>query len=138
MSNQKKNAKVVKKSVVMDVNNDSQDLDTNLNTGGSPVVVMIGGKPQIAGSNHVESVEENEAEADKMLAANRNVRVTALPDGFNPEEEEVVLTNKVSTEGPLEKKTVKPISRITNATESSEPAPAKRKRGRPKGSKNKE
>ncbi len=82
---------------------------------------MIGGKPVLAGANHVESLDENEKETDKMLAENRNVRVTALPDGFDANEEEKVLTDKVSTEGPLDKTSAKAITRVEPTQETSEP-----------------
>lgn len=108
----KQEAKLVNKSVVMDINGDTQNVDTDFSTGGSPVVVMIGGKPVLAGANHVESIDESEKETDKMLAENRNVRVTALPDGFDANEEEKVLFEKSSTEGPLDKTAAKEIKRI--------------------------
>jgi len=118
------------------------NLEESHNEGTEGVVVFKDGRPILIGASTNEPPptapsnikEEDEInEVDKMLAKNRTIRVTALPDdlGEGPKGEEKVIKESVSSkDSPLEDKN-KPITRIKDA--SIEPAPVKKKkRGRPK------
>jgi hypothetical protein len=126
-------------------NKDEQhfNLDKDHNEGEMGAVVFKDGRPILVGAStnpappvapsNLEKEKENETrEVDAMLAKNRTVRVTALPDdlGEGGLQEEQVLEEKLASDSsPLEGKN-KPVTRLKDA--SAEPAPVKKKRGRPK------
>jgi len=138
--------KAKKEGVVLG-NKDEQhfNLDKDHNEGEMGAVVFKDGRPILVGTStnpappvapsnlKEDDDEENERrEVDIMLAKNRTVRVTALPDdlgegGLN--EEQVIEENLASESSPLENKN-KLVTRITNAA--TESLPVKKKRGRPK------
>lgn len=135
MSNEesRKNAKGNKDSgVVMDINGDLQNFDTQHNSGDSGIVVMKGGKPELYGraSNAPRGVptkEELEAKEDDGIQS--TTRVTALPDAMDGEGEEVVVP-PVS----VKKESPKQVTRIDMNSNDIAPPTEKRKRGRPRKS----
>jgi len=118
MSIDKSKVKQTNGGAVVDNNNDHYDPDIDNNTGGSQVVVMLGGKPALAGSKR-KIVEEPVEKTDEE-AIESNVRTTILPDMLDSEAEEVVVKQ------PEPKKAPKKISRIPVA------APAKKAKPRKK------
>lgn len=121
---------------IMDVNGDVQNYDTQHNSGGSGIVVMKGGKPELYGqSKNVvrgvptkEELEKSEQENDPIKTM---TRVTILPDMLESDEDEKI----ISTELP-EKREAKQVTRIdVDKTSTIAASPEiKRKRGRPRKS----
>ena len=138
MSNDKNVKGSKEQGAVVDINNDQQDYDKNHNSGGGGIVVMRGGKPELAGQQKSqrgiptkEELEAKQKEEDNSMA----VRVTMLPDELDPFSEE----KEISVERSR-KKSTKQITRIdvdseqTEPVEPLKPVEAKKKRGRPRKS----
>lgn len=89
---------------VVDINNDRQDYDSQYNSGKGGIVVMRGGKAELAGQmdaikRGIPTKEELEAE-QKEKDESMSVRVTMLPDELDPysEEREIEITRSRTKE----------------------------------------
>jgi len=97
--------------IVVDINGDLQNFDTQHNSGGSGIVVMRGGKPELYGQVNnaprgVPTKEELIEKQDSDDGIKSTTRVTALPDAMDSEGEEIVV------ESPVKKDVPKQVTRI--------------------------